>query len=123
MAAVAATQKALDPTQQSIGTLKIENTDKRDALIASEKKYQQEWAEDKVFEMDAPSLKEVPFHEIAPAELRKKFPKYMVTMAYPYVNGGDEEFSLAVWLPRAVWRGVICLLALGVAHSCALVTS
>jgi leucyl-tRNA synthetase len=87
MAAVAATQKALDPAQQSIGTLKIENTDKRDTLIASEKMYQQEWAENKVFEMDAPSLKEVPFHQIAPAELRKKFPKYMVTMAYPYVNG------------------------------------
>ena len=41
----------------------------------------------KVFQVDAPSLQEVPFHEIAPADLRKKFPKYMVTMAYPYVNG------------------------------------
>jgi leucyl-tRNA synthetase len=29
----------------------------------------------------------VPFHSIAPAELRKRTPKYMVTMAYPYVNG------------------------------------
>lgn len=87
MAAVEATQKAFQPAQQTIGTLKIENTDKRDTLIASEKKYQREWAESKIFEKDAPSLKEVPFHSIAPAELRKKYPKYMVTMAYPYVNG------------------------------------
>ena len=87
MAAVAATQKALDPKQQSIGTLKIENTDKRDTLIASEKKYQREWQDSKIFQQDAPSPKEVPLHSIAPAELRKKYPKYMVTMAYPYVNG------------------------------------
>ena len=87
MAAVQATQKALDPSQQSSGTLKIENTEKRDTLIESEKKYQQAWAESKIFEQDAPSLQDVPFHSIAPAELRKKYPKYMATMAYPYVNG------------------------------------
>ncbi|KAK3056383.1 cytosolic leucyl tRNA synthetase [Extremus antarcticus] len=87
MAAVAATQNALNPAQQSIGTLKIENTDKRDTLIASEKKYQRQWADSKIFEQDAPSLEDVPLHSIAPAELRKKYPKYMVTMAYPYVNG------------------------------------
>jgi leucyl-tRNA synthetase len=86
MAAVQATKEALAPVQQA-GTLKIENTDKRDTLIASEMKYQQQWAEKKVFEQDAPSLEEVPFHSISPAELRKKHPKYMVTMAYPYVNG------------------------------------
>lgn len=87
MAAVEATKKAMDPNQQSIGTLKIENTEKRDTLIASEKKYQRQWAESNIFQQDAPSLKEVPFHSIAPAELRKKYPKYMATMAYPYVNG------------------------------------
>ncbi|KAK3679618.1 cytosolic leucyl tRNA synthetase [Vermiconidia calcicola] len=85
--AVAATQKALSPTAQSIGTLKIENTEKRDTLIASEKAYQKRWAESKIFEKDAPSLQEIPFHSLSPAELRKKYPKYMVTMAYPYVNG------------------------------------
>ena len=87
MAAVAATQKALDPSQQSIGTLKLENTEKRDTLTASEKKYQRAWADAKIFEQDAPSLHDVPFHALAPADLRKKYPKYMVTMAYPYVNG------------------------------------
>jgi leucyl-tRNA synthetase len=86
MAAVQATKEALAPAQQA-GTFKIENTEKRDTLIASEKKYQQLWADRKIFEQDAPTLEDVPFHSIAPAELRKKVPKYMVTMAYPYVNG------------------------------------
>lgn len=86
MAAVQATKEALAPTQQA-GSLKIENTDKRDTLIAIEKKYQKKWADDKVFEQDAPSLEDVPFHSVAPAKLREQFPKYMVTMAYPYVNG------------------------------------
>ncbi|GAB7362555.1 hypothetical protein MBLNU230_g2872t1 [Neophaeotheca triangularis] len=87
MAAVQATQKALDPSNTSKGTLKIENTDKRDTLIASEKKYQQQWAESKIFEQDAPSLQEVPYHSVSPADLRKKYPKHMATMAYPYMNG------------------------------------
>ncbi|KAG9628946.1 hypothetical protein KCU71_g16728, partial [Aureobasidium melanogenum] len=56
--------------QDTQGTLKIENTDKRDTLIASEKKYQQQWKQDGVFQQNAPSLKEVPFHSISPAELR-----------------------------------------------------
>ncbi|KAF2764385.1 leucyl-tRNA synthetase [Teratosphaeria nubilosa] len=87
MAAVEATKKALAPTEQPKGTLKIENTDKRDTLIASEKKYQKAWADSKIFEQDAPSLEEVPFHSMAPAELRAKHPKYLATMAYPYMNG------------------------------------
>ncbi|EME49099.1 hypothetical protein DOTSEDRAFT_67979 [Dothistroma septosporum NZE10] len=87
MAAVQATREALGPAQQPKGTLKIENTEKRDTLVASEKKYQQQWQQNKVFEQDAPSLEAVPYHSIAPAELRKKHPKYMATMAYPYVNG------------------------------------
>lgn len=87
MAAVQATKDALNPSNSSKGTLKIENTDKRDTLIASEKKYQDAWAKAKIFEQDAPSLKDVPFHSVAPAELRKQHPKYMATMAYPYVNG------------------------------------
>ncbi|EGP91376.1 unnamed protein product [Zymoseptoria tritici ST99CH_1A5] len=86
MAAVQATKEALAPTQQA-GTFKIENTEKRDTLMASEKKYQKLWADRKIFEQNAPTLEDVPFHSITPAELRKKVPKYMVTMAYPYVNG------------------------------------
>ncbi|KAG9757494.1 leucyl-tRNA synthetase, partial [Aureobasidium melanogenum] len=73
--------------QDTQGTLKIENTDKRDTLIASEKKYQQQWKQDGVFQQNAPSLKEVPFHSISPAELREQQPKNFATMAYPYMNG------------------------------------
>ena len=87
MAAVQATKEAFALAQQPKGTLKIENTEKRDTLIASEKKYQHQWQKSKIFEQDAPSLEQVPFHSIAPADLRKKYPKYMATMAYPYVNG------------------------------------
>ncbi|KAI6907184.1 hypothetical protein KC355_g18771, partial [Hortaea werneckii] len=71
MAAVNATQAALQPAAQPKGTLKIENTDKRDTLIASEKKYQKAWADSKVFEQDAPSLQDVPLHALAPKELRE----------------------------------------------------
>ncbi|KAF2862508.1 leucyl-tRNA synthetase [Piedraia hortae CBS 480.64] len=86
MAAVEATKKALAPVQAK-GTLALENTAKRDELIANEKKCQQAWAQTKVFEQDAPSLEDVPLHSILPAELRKKYPKFMATMAYPYMNG------------------------------------
>ncbi|KAL1297937.1 hypothetical protein AAFC00_006450 [Neodothiora populina] len=87
MAAVQATQAALDPANSTKATLKIENTDKRDTLIAVEKKYQKKWQESKVFEQNAPSLDEVPYHSVPAAELREKYPKFMGTMAYPYMNG------------------------------------
>lgn len=87
MAAVQATQKAIDPSNTSAGTLKIENTDKRDTLIASEKKYQRQWAESHIFEQDAPTLQDVPYHSVSPKDLQTDYPKYMSTMAYPYVNG------------------------------------
>lgn len=73
-------------------------TDKRDTLIASEKKYQQQWKQDGVFQQDAPSLKDVPFHSITPAELREQQPKNFATMAYPYMNG---EIALSVMVRRA----------------------
>ncbi|TKA53504.1 hypothetical protein B0A49_01733 [Cryomyces minteri] len=84
MAAVEATVGALDPVDR---TLKIENTEKRDTLIAIEKRYQQKWAEERVFETDAPSTEEVPFNAVSADELRSKHPKFFGTMAYPYMNG------------------------------------
>ncbi|GAM85172.1 hypothetical protein ANO11243_031760 [Dothideomycetidae sp. 11243] len=86
MAAVQATQDALDPSNSSKNTMKIENTEKRDTLIATEKHYQAEWKKAKIFESNAPSLKEIPSGESG-AEIRKKHPKFMGTMAYPYMNG------------------------------------
>lgn len=62
-------------------------TEKRDTLIAIEKKYQAQWKEKKVFEVDAPSLSEVPPSTLSSAELREKYPKFFGTMAYPYMNG------------------------------------
>ena len=56
-------------------------------MIAVEKKYQKIWAETKIFEQNAPTTTEVPFHSIPPAELREKQPKWFGTMAYPYMNG------------------------------------
>jgi len=56
-------------------------------LIAIEKKFQAQWKENGVFQVDAPSNAEVPFNSISPAALRKKHPKFFGTMAYPYMNG------------------------------------
>ena len=46
-------------------------TEKRDTLIAIEKKYQAQWKENKVFEVDAPSFEEAPQGAMTPAELRE----------------------------------------------------
>ncbi|KAJ6126706.1 hypothetical protein N7523_002318 [Penicillium sp. IBT 18751x] len=87
MAAAAAASAALDPSNGTKNTLKLENTEKRDSLIAIEKKYQAQWKKDKVFEVDAPSFDEVPQGSMSAAELREKHPKFFGTMAYPYMNG------------------------------------
>ncbi len=78
--------KALEGLQIS-KTKELKGTEKRDSLIAIEKKYQQQWEEDKVFESDAPSTAEVPLHSIPAAELRQAHPKFMGTFAFPYMNG------------------------------------
>ncbi|CCH42951.1 leucyl-tRNA synthetase [Wickerhamomyces ciferrii] len=51
-----------------------------------EKKYQQVWADEKLFEQDAPSLEQENV-EIDIEELHAKYPKFMSSMAYPYMNG------------------------------------
>ena len=91
MAAVQATQQKLaelTPDQTKATTIEgAKSTEKRDTLIATEKKYQQTWADSKIFEQDCPSNQEIPFNSMPAAELRKQCPKYLVTMAYPYMNG------------------------------------
>jgi leucyl-tRNA synthetase len=81
-----ATLSALDPGKSSEKTMKLENTEKRDTLIANEKKYQEAWRRDHVFEHDAPTISEIPFSTPA-AEIHAKHPKFFATMAYPYMNG------------------------------------
>ncbi|KAJ5322300.1 hypothetical protein MYU51_015977 [Penicillium brevicompactum] len=85
--AAAAASAELDPSNGSKNTLKLENTEKRDTLIAIEKKYQAQWKANKVFEVDAPSFEEAPQGAMTPSELREKYPKFFGTMAYPYMNG------------------------------------
>lgn len=77
-------------------TIKLEKTDRRDTLVALEKKYQQYWAENKFFDVDAPSLEEDP--EEDGEKLRESHPKYFATMAYPYMNGvlhAGHSFTLS----------------------------
>lgn len=40
-----------------------------------------------MFEVDAPSIEDIPPHALPAAELRKKYPKFFGTFAYPYMNG------------------------------------
>jgi leucyl-tRNA synthetase len=66
----------------SQATMKLENTDKRDSLIEIEKRYQKSWAQGHVFEVDAPTLKEIPA-SVSIDEIHEKYPKSFLTMAYP----------------------------------------
>ena len=65
--------------------MKLENTEKRDTLIAIELKYQKKWQDSKIFESDAPTLEEMP--GASQEELQSKHPKSFVNFAYPYMNG------------------------------------
>lgn len=65
---------ALDPNSAK-HPVKMENTEKRDTLIADEKRFQKEWEESKVFYQDAPTSE------------GDRQPKFFGTMAYPYMNG------------------------------------
>ena len=76
--------KGVRPRLASISLLNtvvdLAQTEKRDSLIAVEKKYQQQWATEHIFEQDAPSIEEVPLHSIPAAELRAKQPKFFGCM-------------------------------------------
>lgn len=63
------------------------NTTKRDELIVDEKRFQDQWQAQNVFQSNAPSIEEFPPGSTTSSELQKRFPKWMGTMAYPYMNG------------------------------------
>lgn len=86
----------LDPASSSQKTLKIENTEKRDTLIAAEQQYQKKWQDEGVFDAEAPSTAEVPFGSIPAAELRAKHPKWLGSMAYPVCHCPYGVYN--VWL-------------------------
>lgn len=74
---------ASSTTANAQGKLQLENTSKRDALMAYESRFQKEWAESHVFEIDPPEGCE----HMTPAEMHAKYPKFFGCMAYPYMNG------------------------------------
>ncbi|KAI2616624.1 leucyl-tRNA synthetase, cytoplasmic [Hypoxylon sp. NC1633] len=72
---------------QNVALKDLKGTEKRDSLIATEKKYQQEWEDQGLFNANAPSTTDIPLYSITAAELRQKFPKFFGTVAFPYTNG------------------------------------
>ncbi|KKA26535.1 hypothetical protein TD95_005186 [Thielaviopsis punctulata] len=94
---MAAPTKAMDGLTIS-KTKELKGTEKRDKLVAWEKKCQEKWAAEKVFEPNAPSIDEIPLDAMSPEELREKHPKFFGCMAYPYMNGNlhaGHAFSIS----------------------------
>ncbi|KAJ2479391.1 cytosolic leucyl tRNA synthetase [Coemansia sp. RSA 2320] len=62
--------------------VEAKKTVKRDALMAIERHWQSDWKEKRLFEVDMPE-------EVcaSPEELHEKYPKWMGTFPYPYMNG------------------------------------
>jgi leucyl-tRNA synthetase len=50
-----------------------------------EKKYQDEWEEQHIFETDAPTREETA--GLTPTQIHEKFPKWFGNFPYPYMNG------------------------------------
>ncbi|THH03335.1 hypothetical protein EW145_g6336 [Phellinidium pouzarii] len=67
------------------GPIALQQTGKRDYLKAIERKYQQRWADERVFEVDAPTPEET--QQLSPSEVKEKWPKWLGTFPYPYMNG------------------------------------
>ena len=54
-------------------------------MKALERKYQQRWEDERVFEIDAPSAEELA--GLSEEEITAKYPKWLGTFPYPYMNG------------------------------------
>ncbi|EPQ29440.1 uncharacterized protein PFL1_03195 [Pseudozyma flocculosa PF-1] len=68
------------------GPIQLENTSKRDFLTKLERETQQFWADQKVFNVDAPT-EDDGLRDLTPEEVRAKYPKYFATIPYAYMNG------------------------------------
>jgi leucyl-tRNA synthetase len=66
-------------------TIELAQTGKRDHLKALEKKYQQRWESQRIFQVSAPSPSEL--QGLSKAEIMEKFPKWFGNFPYPYMNG------------------------------------
>ncbi|KAI0401808.1 leucyl-tRNA synthetase [Xylaria palmicola] len=74
-----------DQTAATKAIPKMENTEKRDTLIANELRYQKEWDDAKLFQQNAPAADE------------PQPPKFFATMAYPYMNGTLHAGHAFTW--------------------------
>ncbi|ORY74131.1 leucyl-tRNA synthetase [Protomyces lactucae-debilis] len=68
---------------QDVGKLTLQNTVKRDTLQEIEARCQKQWKQDKLFEIDPPAFEAGK----RGAQTHEEVPKFMGTMAYPYMNG------------------------------------
>lgn len=50
-----------------------------------EKKYQDRWQSEKLFEVNAPAAEDVA--GLTPAEIQEKYPKWFGNFPFPYMNG------------------------------------
>ncbi|KAJ3503221.1 hypothetical protein NLJ89_g8530 [Agrocybe chaxingu] len=66
-------------------TIELAQTAKRDHLKALEKKYQERWQSEKLFEVNAPPAADVA--GLSPAEIQQKYPKWFGNFPFPYMNG------------------------------------
>ncbi|KAF8153999.1 hypothetical protein B0H34DRAFT_662062 [Crassisporium funariophilum] len=66
-------------------TIELAQTAKRDHLKALEKKYQNRWQSEKLFEVNAPSQADIA--GLSPAEIKEKYPKWFGNFPFPYMNG------------------------------------
>lgn len=64
----------------------LTQTSKRDFLRSLEQKYQKEWQDHHVFDVDAPT-NNAELKDISPEEIRAKYPKFFATIPYAYMNG------------------------------------
>ncbi|KAI1002031.1 Leucine--tRNA ligase, cytoplasmic [Podosphaera aphanis] len=97
MAETEATSKVQESAPIS-KTKELKGTEKRDTLVAVEKKYQAKWKAEKVFHSNAPTTSQIPMGSVPPIALREQYPKFFGTMAYPYMNGtlhAGHSFSVS----------------------------
>ncbi|EPS94595.1 hypothetical protein FOMPIDRAFT_1054942 [Fomitopsis schrenkii] len=80
----------------SANTIELAQTGKRDLLIQLEKKYQERWKRERLFEVNAPTPEETA--GLSQTEIRVKFPKWFGNFPYPYMNGSlhlGHAFSIS----------------------------
>lgn len=73
------------PPCHRVHVLTVLQTGKRDYLKSLEKKYQDRWQSERLFEVDPPSQDQVA--GLSKAELQQKYPKWFGNYPYPYMNG------------------------------------